>query len=103
MDRLFRDFAADALSVLIILAVLGLLMSFKRWPEWWRRSRSSRWPTVRGTVESGAVSTYRSRGRLWDRNIEASTARLAYSYRLNGSYYAGYHIEAFNDEQKAWS
>ena len=32
-----------------------------------------------------------------------ATAKLAYSYQLDGKYYSGYHTEEFDDEQKAWS
>ena len=102
MQRLLDEFAGD-IVVLLILAGMGLLVSVKLWPEWFRRWRSAHWPTVPGTIESGEVSTFRTRSRYWNRDIESATVRLAYSYRLDGAYYAGYHAQTFNDEQKAWS
>ena len=93
----------DGAITLAILVVLGLLVSIKQWPEWWHRFRSAHWPTAPGVIESGQVSTVRSRSRYWDRGIETATAQLAYSYRLGGDYFSGYHTETFNDEQKAWS
>ena len=63
--------------------------------------RSAHWPTIPGTIESGGVSTIRGRTQLWHA-VENATARLAYSYQLNGTYYSGYYTETFNDEQKAW-
>jgi hypothetical protein len=93
----------DGIFVLLILFVLGLLLSIKQWPEWLRRARSAHWPVIPGTVEGGQVSTFRSRSRYGDRAIETATATLAYSYRLNRTYYSGYHSETFDDEQRAWS
>jgi|SRR5579864_2705316 len=93
---------ADSLAVLIILLVAGLLISIKQWPEWARRLRSANWPTTTGMVETGEVSTHRGRARTYQAYEDAS-ATLGYSYNLNGIYYSGYHIETFDDEQKAWS
>jgi len=93
----------DGAFTLSILLVLGLLLSVKQWPEWIRRMRSAGWPTVAATIESGEVSTFRSRGRYLDRGIETATVSLGYSYQLDGNYFSGYHVETFNDEQKAWS
>jgi hypothetical protein len=93
----------DGAFTLLILLVLGLLLSFKQWPEWLRRARSARWPTTPGTIESGDVSTFRGRSRYWERAVETATAQLAYSYRFNGTYYSGHHTETFSDEQQAWS
>jgi Protein of unknown function (DUF3592) len=92
----------DGIFVLLILLVVGLLLTIKRWPEWFRLARSARWPTVPGTVEGGEVSSRRGRSR-GDQAIETATANLAYSYQLNGTYYSGYHIAVFDDEQEAWS
>ena len=97
------DQALDGIFVLLILFVVGLLLTIKRWPEWFRRARSARWPIVRGTIEGGEVTTLRGRSRDRDGPIERATANLAYSYRLNGTYYSGYHIAVFDDEQEAWS
>jgi hypothetical protein len=88
----------DNAAVLLLLMVLGLLFSIKKWPEWIHRALSRSWPTVSGTIESGEVSTIRGRaGR------ETADATIGYSYTLNGTYYSGYHIETFHDEQAAWS
>ena len=92
----------DGIFVLLILLVVGLLLTIRRWPEWLRLVRSARWPTVPGTIEGGEVSTRRGRSR-GDRAIETATANLAYSYQLNGTYYSRYHIAVFDDEQGAWS
>src|SRR5215467_3188296 len=102
MDHLWHQLAGDAFLVLALLTA-GLLVQLKKWPEWWRRLRATHWPTTPGTIESGNVSTLRGRSRYLDREIETATAQLAYSYRLGGDYFAGYHTETFNDEQKAWS
>jgi hypothetical protein len=102
MHRILDELAGD-IVVLLILGGVGLLVAVKQWPEWFRRMRSAHWPTIPGTVESGGVSTYRTQSRYWKREIERATAQLAYSYRLDSTYYAGYHTETFNDEQKAWS
>jgi hypothetical protein len=93
---------ADNLLVLLILVVLGLLVSIKQWPEWTRRVRSANWPTTQGTIESGEVKTDRTTTGRSFRSVEIATVTLGYSYRLNASYYSGYHIETFLDEQKAW-
>src|ERR1700733_6379447 len=91
---------AAFIGTLLVLLVVGGLLSIRRWPEWFRRARSGSWPTVLGTVETAEVSTTRGR---WAIATEIATARLGYSYSLNGSYYSGSHVETFNDEQKAWS
>jgi hypothetical protein len=87
----------NGLAVLSILTVLGLLLRIRHWPEWLRRARSASWPAISGVIQNGGVSTIR--GRTGD----ISTAQLSYSYKLDGTYYSGYHNETFNDEQKAWS
>src|SRR5215469_13891398 len=93
----------DGIVVLLVLSVLGLLFSIRRWPEWFNRARSAHWPTVAGTIESGQVSTFRGRSGYGDRALETATVSLAYSYRLNDTYYSGYHTRTFGDEQSAWS
>jgi len=93
----------DGILALLILLALGLLLSVKQWPEWFRRARSARWPVIPGTIQSGQVSTIRGRSGHTYRATETATARLGYSYQLNGTYYSGYHTRTFNDEQKAWS
>ena len=93
----------DGVVTLLILFVLVLVVTIKQWPEWIRRVRSAYWPTIPGVIENGEVSTVRSRGRYLDRSIESATATIGYSYRLNGTYYSGYHIETFDDEQNAWT
>jgi hypothetical protein len=93
----------DGVVTLLILFGLVLLVTIKQWPEWIRRVRSAYWPTIPGVIENGEVSTFRSRGRYLDRSIESATATIGYSYRLSGIYYSGYHIETFDDEQKAWT
>lgn len=102
MDHLLRGLAGNAFLLLVLLA-FGLFASIKRWPEWFRRARSSSWPTVSGIIESGNVSTIRSTSRYSERGIERATATLAYSYRFNGTYYSGYHARTFRDEQDAWT
>jgi len=101
MDRVLREVLGD-IFILLIFVALGVLVSVKRLPEWIRRIRSSHWPTVQGVIENGEVSTLRSRSRYLDR-VESATATLGYSYRLDGTYYAGYHTEMFTHEQKTWS
>jgi hypothetical protein len=80
-----------------------MLVSIKQWPEWTRRVRSANWPTTKGTIESGEVKTDRTTAGRTFKSVEIATVTLGYSYRLNGAYYSGYHIETFLDEQKAWS
>lgn len=101
MNHFLHELSGD-IVVLLIFAGAVLLAQIKHWPEWFRRVRSAHWPTIPGTIESGGVSTLRTRSRYWDREIEIATAQLSYSYRLD-TYYAGYHTKEFNDEQKAWS
>lgn len=93
----------DGVVTLLIVLVLGLLAMIRQWPEWIRRARSSNWPAVPGTIETGDVRTTRTRSRYLDRGIEDATAQIGYSYHVDGTYYSGYHTETFNDEQKAWS
>jgi len=83
--------------IFIILAVVVVIATIKQWPEWFRRVRSTNWPTTSGTIESGDVSTVRYK------SSEYSTATLWYSYYLNGNYYSGYHSQEFDREQKAQS
>jgi Protein of unknown function (DUF3592) len=99
LSRLFTE----AVLILLIVLITGLLVSARQWPQWFRRVRSASWPRIPGIIEGGEVSTIRSRSQLWERGIEAATASLAYSYAVNGTYYAGYFIRTFNDEQEAWS
>ena len=93
----------DGILTLLILLVGGLLLSIKQWPEWIRRARSANWPTTPGTIETGEVTTTRGRTGRSFRGTEISSAKLGYSYHLNCNYYSGYHLQEFNDEQKAWS
>ena len=101
MERIFDQLGGEIFVAILLLAVF-LAASIRRWLEWWRRLRSASWPTIPGVVEGGEVSTHRGRSR-YGTNIENATAQLSYSYRLDGNYFAGYHTEVFNDEQKAWS
>jgi hypothetical protein len=87
----------------IVLLVIALLASVTQWPKWLRYIRSTNWPTILGTVESGEVSTFRGRRGVFGSVSETATATISYSYQLNGNYYSGYHEQTFNDEQKAWS
>jgi hypothetical protein len=87
----------DGVAALLVLLVLGLLLSIRQWPEWLHRARSAMWQTIPGMAEGGEVSTFHGR------SIDTSTATIAYSYRVDDTYYSGYHTETFNDEQKAWS
>jgi len=93
----------DGVFIVLILLVLGLLLSIKQWPEWFRRARSTHWPVALGTIEGGEVSTIRGRSGRTYRATETATAKLGYSYQLNGTYYSGYYTATFNDEQTAWS
>ena len=102
LHSLLGQLSSD-LFFLLILIFMGFLVLIKQWPEWFRRARSSHWPAIQGMIESGSVSTVRSSSRYFERGIETATVSLAYSYRLDGTYYAGYHTETFNDEQKAWA
>src|SRR5262249_23773813 len=88
----------DAILTILVLSVFGVLYSIREWPDWYRWVRAKNWPSADGTVETGEVSTHRSRS-----GVETATATLGYSYRIHGDYYSGYHTEVFNDEQKAWS
>jgi uncharacterized protein DUF3592 len=87
----------DLLVVAAIGVVIGLLGSFKLWPQWFLGLRSRRWPTVSGTIEGGDVSVVRGRYG------ELSTATLSYSYSVDGQYYGGCDSKIFhNDEDGAW-
>lgn len=53
------------------------------------------WPTTQGTVESGTISTYRTKyGKYY-------VAELAYSYAVSGEYYSGYYKKTFLREASA--
>jgi hypothetical protein len=98
-DSPMADFVATVLVLLLIVA----LASIRQWPEWLRRARSANWPTTSGVVESGSVSTNRGRSSYTYRATEMASAKLGYSYGLDGAYHSGYHTETIDDEQKAWS
>jgi hypothetical protein len=72
LHRLFDGF----FTTLLVLFCMGLLVSIKQWPEWFRRARSSHWPRINGMIESGSVSTVRSRSRYFERGIETATAQF---------------------------
>jgi hypothetical protein len=93
----------DFIGTIVVLVLIGGLLSVRQWPEWFRRARSANWPTVLGIVETGEVSTIRGRRNAFGPGTEEATAKVGYSYTLDGEYYSGYHTRAFNDEQKAWS
>jgi len=93
----------DGVFIVLVLLVVGLLLSIKQWPEWFRRARSAHWPVTQGTIEGGEVSTIRGRSGRTYRATETTTAKLGYSYQLNDTYYSGYHTATFSDEQTAWS
>lgn len=59
--------------------------------------RSRHWPTVRGRIESGDVRIGRGRGG----GIIYAAANLAYSYQVEGEYYAGNFERRFGTEEEA--
>jgi hypothetical protein len=81
------------------IADLALFSSpfFVLWLWFWFRSyRAASWPLTEGRIESGGVSVERGRSG------EFATATIAYSYHVEGEYYAGDHKQLFSDEQRAW-
>ena len=57
------------------------------------------WPTIRGRVESGAVTQNREEG-LWYL-VSFYTSEIGYSYSVEGTYYAGHLTKTFFREESA--
>lgn len=82
---------------LLIAVVVTAFMARDQLAEWFRRSHSSNWPLTSATIEGGEIAIFKGKNR----NIFAVT--LSYSYRVDGQYYSGYHIQEFNSEPDAES
>ena len=78
MDGILFYVAVFALGVGI--AVVG-----SRWRRRWEGRASEGWPTVFGTIEQ----------RYVDDEDRTPYATIAYSYSVNGEYYAGFVRQAF--------
>ena len=73
---------------LIVLAVVGIYWLRRRW-----HSRiSEHWPTTSGHVEQRYVNT----------GDRIPVATVAYSYSVNGEYFAGFYEQAFPNEDMAY-
>ena len=82
--------------------LLGMLAMPLIWGKQALRSyRASRWPATEGVIESGEVLWGGTAG-LTDERFEYATAKLAYTYVVDGRYYSGYHTEWFRFAQDAW-
>ncbi len=85
----------DLLVFVGFLLLVGAAATAKRW---FVRQRAEAWNQASGRIESGEVSGIRSYPS-WKSRF---TATIAYSYAVDGDWYAGTVKQIFNDEQKAW-
>jgi hypothetical protein len=89
-----RDFG-DGIAVVTLLVTVAVLATLDFLHRRELRGSAS-WPTAQATVESADVREVRTRHSHYFR------AELAYSYKINGSYYSGRFTRDFADESQAW-
>lgn len=78
----------------IVLAVFLAILAERLW-QWLRRRAARQWPLAQGRVEQAdwrQPSTYTNRYFV---------AELAYSYVINGQFYAGHYRRSFSDPDAA--
>jgi len=63
---------------------------------WSRRRAAPSWPTASGTIMTAETKLVQ-RGETW-----VWIAEFAYSYTVNGEYYAGYYERSARGENRAW-
>lgn len=95
------ELPANLIPALLFAFLILAWFSLRRIPNWLRSLRSSSWPTVTATIETGDVIAVRSAGLLKD-TAEYANAEIGYSYVVNGERYSGYWTKQFFDEQAAW-
>ena len=88
---------SDIVFIAVLMLVICIASTIHQWPIWFRSLQAGRWPLAEGTLESGEV-TVTSLGK----GKESETARIAYSFSVEGEYYSGYCLEEiFNDSMSA--
>lgn len=78
----------------IVLAVFLAIVAERLW-QWLQRRAARAWPLAQGRIEKAEwrqPSAYTSRYFV---------AELAYSYVINGQFYAGHYRRAFSDAEAA--
>ncbi len=78
----------------IVLVVFVAILADRLW-HWLRRRAARQWPLAQGRIEKAdwrQPSTYTNRYFI---------AELAYSYVINGQFYAGHYRKAFSDADAA--
>jgi hypothetical protein len=94
----YPQVAFGGLVAMVWLEVCRLCLGLWRF---WKSHHAASWLTVSATILSGAVDVRRA-GMAENWCIELADAKLPYSYRVDGEYYAGYYEKTFRDEQEAW-
>jgi Protein of unknown function (DUF3592) len=77
-----------------VLAVFLVILAERLW-QWLHRRAAGKWPLAEGRVEKATwcqPSSYTNRYFV---------AELAYSYIINGQFYAGHYRRAFSDAEAA--
>ena len=81
-------------SGILVLAIFMAVMAERGW-QWLRRRAARKWPVAAGRVERVA---WRQPNTGTNRYFVAD---LAYSYVVDGQYYAGYYRRSFSDADSA--
>jgi Protein of unknown function (DUF3592) len=89
---LISQMLKDVVFALLLVLLVAICISLKRFPLWFRSARSAGWPSAWGTVETASVSTF----------SEQSLGELAYSFAVAGERYAGHFSRQFADQQDAF-
>lgn len=87
----------DIVFIALLVFVVCIASTVRHWPMWLRSIRAGRWPLAEGILELGEVAvTSLGKGK------ESATARIGYSFSVEGEYYSGYCLEEiFNDSMSA--
>jgi hypothetical protein len=78
----------------IVLAVFLAIVAERLW-QWLRRRAARAWPLAQGRVER---ADWRQPSAYTNRYF---VAELAYSYIINGQFYAGHYRRAFSNAEEA--
>lgn len=77
-------------SGIFVLAIFLVILAERGW-QWLKRRAARRWPLAQGRVEK---ADWRQPSSYTNRYF---VAELAYSYVINGQFYAGHYRRAFSD------
>jgi Protein of unknown function (DUF3592) len=91
---LYKPSGDDIFAVIVVFAALALVIRGLAWNRV-RALLARGWLTHQGTVEFGSVEEHRTRYK------DFYTARIDYSYSVNGEYYSGYLERLFFLESSA--